>query len=431
MLDIISVSLFGLLWELFGNPTPQGETLELIPWHSATIFEVPAEESDPMVQNIVDRYLKDLSQQGINSDRQGVWLQSDWTELGNHQGTTPISAASLTKIATTLTALGKLGVDHQFITRIYHTGSIEEGVLKGDLVIEGGRDPFFVWEEAIALSNSLNQLGIREITGDLLVNDQFYMNYKSEPMVSGKLLKQGLEPGLWSSEVKQQFRTLPLMTPRPQLTIKGETKVIKYIPENARLLILHKSLPLVTILQQMNIYSNNEIAEMLADIVGGASVVASYAIETTGVSSDEIQLINGSGLGVANRISPRAATKMLMAIDDLLQSHDLEVMDIFPVAGRDNVGTVENRQLPQSVAIKTGTLNQVSALAGVIPLNEKRRVWFAVVNSGWQIEKFRQQQDELLQELASHWQLTSHNGSLSFPETPVYLGDPQRNKINN
>ena len=429
MLDIIASSLLGLLLEIFRDPAKKPEALELISWHDAAIFELPESESGSMVQQIVDEYLDSLSQQGMNKNSQGVWLQSDWFELGEHQSNIPLPAASLTKIATTLAVVGKLGIEHRFVTGIYHTGSIREGILEGDLIIEGNGDPFFVWEEAIALSNALNQLGIREIEGNLLVNEQFYMNYKSDSFASGKLLKQGLNSSLWSAEVKQQFQTLPLTTPRPQLAIKGEVKVIKNIPPNAQLLLLHQSLPLADILRQMNIYSNNKMAQMLADTVGGASAVASYGIETTGVSTSEIQLINGSGLGEENRISPRAATKMLIAIDRLLQPNNLDVMDIFPVAGRDRLGTIEGRQLPQGVAIKTGTLNQVSALAGLIAIDDKRRVWFTVVNNGWQIEKFRQQQDELLQKLARHWQLASNLEGQSFPTTQVYLGDPKRNQI--
>lgn len=431
MLDVLASSLFALLWEILGKSPQKVEALSLIPWHEAAIFELPSSQFEPQVQKIVDLYLENLSQQGINSDRQGVWLQSDWSELATHQGNVPVSAASLTKIATTLAALGTLGVNHQFMTNIYHTGQIQDGVLQGDLIIEGGRDPFFVWEEAIALSNTLNQLGIQQITGNLLVNKQFYMNYQSEPLVSGELLKQGLDSSLWSSEIKQQFLALSLTTPRPQLSIQGKVQVVKNIPSEGKLLLQHQSLPLIDILKQMNIYSNNAIAQMLADIVGGASVVARYGIQATGVSSSEIQLINGSGLGIENRISPRAVTKMLMVINNLLQPHSLEVMDLFPVAGRDSLGTMANRQLPDGVAIKTGTLNQVSALAGVVSLDPQRQVWFAIINSGSQIEQFRQQQDKLLQQLASHWQLPSQNFNKLVPKTQVYLGDPKRNKLKN
>lgn len=440
MLEVIGSSLLSLWWAMFGNSTKPRIQLESMSWHDALIFQLPAEQSDPSVQMIVEQYLENLSKTVLNRDRsltrfvasQGVWIQSDWLELANHQGNIPVSAASLTKIATTLAVVGKLGIEHQFVTRVFYTGSIEEGILQGDLMIEGNRDPFFVWEEAIALSNSLNQLGIREVKGNLWVNQDFYMNYQADPLVSAKLLQQGLQPRLWSKEVQQQFLTLNLKNP-PQLTIQGEVKLINKISPSAQLLLEHQSLPLVEIIKQMNIYSNNEMAQMLAEVVGGASEVARYGVEKTGVATSEIQLVNGSGLGIANRISPRAVTRMLMAIDNLLQPHNLEVADIFPLAGRDQLGTMKNRHLPEGIAIKTGTLNEVSALAGVIPLDQGRRVWFAIINHGWQIEQFRQQQDQLLQTLADHWQLSSPLAERSrlahSSSNQVYLGDPQRNKV--
>jgi len=44
----------------------------------------------------------------------------------------------------------------------------------------------FVWEE-IALGNSLNQLGIKRVTGNLVITSNFAMNYKFNPSVAGQL----------------------------------------------------------------------------------------------------------------------------------------------------------------------------------------------------------------------------------------------------
>ena len=49
--------------------------------------------------------------------------------------------ASVTKLITTSTALELLGGDFQFSTYIETNGSIEAGVLNGDLIIRGGADP--------------------------------------------------------------------------------------------------------------------------------------------------------------------------------------------------------------------------------------------------------------------------------------------------
>ena len=49
--------------------------------------------------------------------------------------------ASVTKIITTATALELLGGDFQFSTYIETNGTIENGILNGDLIIRGGADP--------------------------------------------------------------------------------------------------------------------------------------------------------------------------------------------------------------------------------------------------------------------------------------------------
>ena len=58
--------------------------------------------------------------------------------------------------------------------------------------------------------------------------------------------------------------------------------------EEVRLLVRHQSLPLGEILRQMNIYSNNYIAQMLADTLGGATEVIRIAEETASLSSGDI-----------------------------------------------------------------------------------------------------------------------------------------------
>ncbi|MGL4880494.1 MAG: D-alanyl-D-alanine carboxypeptidase, partial [Waterburya sp.] len=357
-----------------------------------------------------------------------IWLQSDWLTPVSNQGKTPLPAASLTKIATTLSALSQWGAKHQFITDIYTTGEIKNGSISGDLIIVGSGDPLFVWEEAIALGNSLNQIGIREVQGDLLVTDKFYMNYQQRSLQAGELLKQGFNYQLWQSEVTQQYLQMPSGTAQPQISIAGDIKILDKIPSTAQLLIRHQSLPLAEILRQMNIYSNNKMAQMLADLLGGATEVAKVSAEIANFPLDEIQLNNGSGLGEENRISPHAVCQMLIAIDKLLQKHSLNLTDIFPTAGKDIVGTMKNRGLPPGTTIKTGTLDNVSALAGVIPTSERGKVYFSIINYGRQVEYFRQQQDQLLNELVQAWQLVPPNFNLAQVNN-WSLGDPRRNSL--
>ena len=56
-------------------------------------------------------------------------------------------------------------------------------------------------------------------------------------------------------------------------------------------------------------------------------------------------------------------------------------MDFFPVAGRDRTGTMVDRNIPYGITVKTGTLWEVSALAGMIPTAERGPIWFAIINN--------------------------------------------------
>ncbi|NEO26569.1 MAG: D-alanyl-D-alanine carboxypeptidase [Kamptonema sp. SIO4C4] len=425
MLKSLSLSLLGLLGlslNLGGASSPQ--ITELLAWQEVAFFQLPA-EPDPAAEKIVDNYLNRLAARGLAADAQGVWLQSGMTRLATRNGTIPDSAASLTKIATTLAAVKTWGLDHRFETEVLIQGTVNNGVLQGDLVIQGGGDPFFVWEEAIALGNALNQLGIREVTGNLLVTGEFYMNYKTNPQTAGQLLKLALDSQQWTPVVLKQYNKMPPETKRPQIKIQGQVVTQGNIAA-AKPLMRRQSMTLANILKQMNIFSNNVMAETLAEAAGGADRVSQLAAQAAEVSPDEIQLINGSGLGVANRISPHAAISMFMALERELDTQSWGVGDLFPVSGRDKQGTMEDRNFPPHTVLKTGTLRGVSALAGVVPTRDRGLVWFALVNEGGDIVELRSQQDRLLQDIANTWGITTlpNKGGTGLDEK---LGDPSRN----
>ena len=157
------------------------------------------------------------------------------------------------------------------------TGPIQKGVLEGDLIVTGGGDPLFVWEEAIALGNSLNRLGISRVTGNLVVTGNFAMNYQSDPLKAGELLKQGLDASTWKAAAKMQYSTLPPGTPKPRVSIAGTVQVAAIANPKQILLLRHHSLSLAEILKEMNVYSNNEMAQMLGQMLGGAPSVRQIA----------------------------------------------------------------------------------------------------------------------------------------------------------
>lgn len=428
---LLATGIAALLVKVLEMQPTTAKTVQLLAWQNMPLFSTLS-QPDPAVEAIIGQYVKGWGTKGAGAANQAVWIQSGLTVLADNQGKVPLPAASLTKIATTLAALEKWGVSHRFETIVSATGPIKNGVLQGDLVITGGGDALFVWEEAIALGNSLNQMGIRRVAGNLIINGDFYMNYEENPVVSAQLLRQAFDSKTWSRGFVYRYSLMPPKTPKPQIAIAGGIKVAT-IPLPKKLLLLrHQSLPLNLILREMNIHSNNNMSDILTKALGGPQVRTQLAAQSAGISPDELQLVNGSGLGVENRMSARAACALLIGVDRFLQPYNLDIADVFPLAGRDRQGTMYGRKLPVGTAMKTGTLRDVSALAGVIPTRDRGRVWFVIMNRGNDIWGFRNQQDQLVEQLSQHWgnppTVQARTVSTDISEVSRLLGDSKRNQ---
>lgn len=82
--------------------------------------------------------------------------------------------ASVMKLLPTQAALELLGPAHRWVTRIHASGPIIDGVLDGDLVIEGGGDPQFAHQHLWQLLSRVRALGLREVRGRLLVDRSLF-----------------------------------------------------------------------------------------------------------------------------------------------------------------------------------------------------------------------------------------------------------------
>lgn len=81
--------------------------------------------------------------------------------------------ASSAKLATAVAALEVLGPDHRFRTELRATGTIEQGTLRGDLILQGGGDPLLDIPDLLPLIEQLKQSGLARIDGRFLIDDRF------------------------------------------------------------------------------------------------------------------------------------------------------------------------------------------------------------------------------------------------------------------
>lgn len=86
----------------------------------------------------------------------------------------PRNPASTIKLLTTLVALDVLGPAYRWKTDVIALGEIQGDYLDGDLLLRGYGDPFLVTERVWQLLRKIRFAGVREIGGDLLIDDSYF-----------------------------------------------------------------------------------------------------------------------------------------------------------------------------------------------------------------------------------------------------------------
>ncbi len=90
--------------------------------------------------------------------------------LLSHRAGSPMNPASVMKLVTTYAGLELLGPAYTWATPVYAEGTVAGGVLTGNLVIQGQGDPKLVMERLWLLLRRVQGLGIRSITGDIVLD---------------------------------------------------------------------------------------------------------------------------------------------------------------------------------------------------------------------------------------------------------------------
>ncbi len=87
-----------------------------------------------------------------------------------HRSTVPMNPASTMKVVTTLVGLDVLTPNYTWKTTFSTASKIEAGVLQGPLYLRGSGDPKFVADHLQTAIKSLRDRGIREISGDIVLD---------------------------------------------------------------------------------------------------------------------------------------------------------------------------------------------------------------------------------------------------------------------
>ena len=300
--------------------------------------------------------------------------------------------ASTMKLVTAITALDRLGGSYQFRTQLYHTGSIEENTLKGDLYCVGGFDPAFNGDDLRAFVESVHQMGIDTICGRVVADLS---------MKDADLLGEGwcwdddnpkLSPLSIGRDIEFLDRFVKILS-EDSIVFAGIRLSNSSLPNDARILCT-RTHTMDQILQRMMKVSDNFYAEAMFYQLGAAigrrpakakdaASVVKQLIQKVGNGKNPYRVADGSGLSLYNYVTPELEMRLLRYAYRNSQIYQ-HLLPSLPIAGRD--GTLKTRMkgtfAEENVKAKTGTVTGVSALAGYCTAANGHQLCFSIINQG-------------------------------------------------
>ncbi len=339
-------------------------------------------------------------------------VQEDERVLSSTNATTSLVPASNQKLVSTYAVLSQYGPDRRFTTTVSAGAPLVDGRIDGDLYLIGGGDPFLVtddWraqygdEQAGRASTRLEDLadavaasGVVEITGGVVGDESLFDTERYGPWAerliasnqSGPLSALSVNEGFssWPEEFAGSFRTrTPASNPALNATavfagLLGERGIVVLgaprvspAPVERITLASIESPALADIVTHINSYSNNYGAEILVKHLGrsergigstlaGVAVVQSI-LESQRFDLTGVRLEDGSGLAETNRVTCSLLAEILYRAGS-----DSPLVASLSIAGERGSLVVRHDGTPADgrVFAKTGTLNGVTALSGMV-----------------------------------------------------------------
>jgi D-alanyl-D-alanine carboxypeptidase/D-alanyl-D-alanine-endopeptidase (penicillin-binding protein 4) len=274
----------------------------------------------------------------------------------------------------------------------------EAGDIDGDVVLRGGGDPTFDSKDLGALAGKLTRAGLDRIDGRVLGDESAFDAFRGPPSSSFRLTsdvgplsalsydhgRTGKRRPYWqSSPARFAAQAFEKALEKRGVKITGGAR--SGLTATGMTPLSHWDSPTVAeIVKSMNQPSDNYMAETLIKAIGadhgtaGSTEAGVSVIENT-IARFKIapQIQDGSGLSRSDRTTPRQVVRLLsgMAGTDQAGAFDASL----PVVGRN--GTLYRRMRGTAAQdrchAKTGTLHDVSTLAGYCTTLSGRRVAFA------------------------------------------------------
>jgi len=405
---------------------------------------VVAGPADPVLRSLIAAWSAHHPATAVS-----VWRTGTTCPIGiaSHDAETPLLPASNEKLLTSTGALLTLGPAYRFTTRLAVPDTanltvLAGGTLTAPVTLVGSGDPLFatsVYAHKYLGSNAdtLNALAarlgradgtrpaIRKVTGALRVNGSVFDARTLPPAWSPDDIGS-IEPlsGAASNEdfagdAQDATVSNPIQATAQRLraALRGAhiatTGPAGFgpVPDAPVTLAEVTSPALSTILRIMNVPSDDFIAEELIKAIGAQTVTpgtsaAGLARELTqlrelGIMQVGDRIVDGSGLARSDRETTTTLALLLLAAQRNPSWGDSLIASL-PSPGQ---GTLKTRLagLTKRVHAKTGTLNDVSALSGIVHAVDGKTYTFSIICNGLsasQITAAHNFQDAIVRRLA-------------------------------
>ncbi len=414
--------------------------------------------------------------------------------LYSREPTQALAPASNQKLFTTAAALHYLGPDYRWLTMLMSDAPLEQGHLRGDLILYGTGDPgisdrFYPSRGAVldSLALQLRDAGVRTVEGRVLGDGTFFqgpersdrwdprdlnewftaasdalsynenvVSLRVEPTVAGvppaihSLPDQGgvavrndaltvsggasqrlalvrtdptapiVVEGQMNRGSREVWRQMTVQDPAlftahamvqaleragivvlgspgvvtdGTASLEGERRVFAAGGDGAartRVLALHRSRPLSDYIEVVNQESHNLFADLILKTIGrsvegegsfeaGARAVERFLTRVVGVPEGDVHMFDGSGLAADNRATPAALVAVLSYMTTTAEWPVLR--ESLPEAGTRHLRRMQRTAAARNLRAKTGTIEGVSALSGIVQTAGGERVVFSIVGN--------------------------------------------------
>ncbi|MFG6665898.1 D-alanyl-D-alanine carboxypeptidase/D-alanyl-D-alanine-endopeptidase [Halomonas sp. HNIBRBA4712] len=169
---------------------------------------------------------------------------SDARVLGSLNPQRQLSPASVTKAYMSAALLSRFGPQHRFTSALVSSAPVEAGVLRGDLIFEGGGDPGLTTEDLWRLVQRLQLAGVESVDGALVVSqwrfgpvecvttDRCNAQNRVTNAYSAPLTSAGVNFGTWCVNVapgasaNAPARTGLCDSPLPLITVDNQVRTV-------------------------------------------------------------------------------------------------------------------------------------------------------------------------------------------------------------